>query len=255
MKKLLIFVILSAFIFGEDLTGRQVITNMVSANGILISKMNIKLIDTDYKNGKEKVTIRELTRYHKNYQDGIYSSKSLLRFSKPDIIKNTGFLIWAKRNGGNEQWLFLPKVNSARKIEAKEKTRSFMNTEFAFEDLESFNQSDEQYFLIEKSEFEGNNCYIVEIIRHSNTQYKKRIVWIDDQNWYLRKVEFFDKNNKLIKILQVSDYYTAGDYSYPQKMTMTNKQNEANTVMQINDIDFDVDLPDDFFTEANLINP
>jgi hypothetical protein len=255
MKKLVLVLLVGIGLQAEDLTGREIMMKMVSSESVSSSKMNIKITQTDVRRGKEKIKVRELVRTSKWYSDGDYRSKSLLRFNKPDIIKGTGFLVWAKRVGGNEQWLFLPKVKSARKIEAQEKTKSFMNTEFSYEDLESFNRPDEQYFLIGEENLEGLQCYIIEVIGHSNTQYKRRLAWIDNKDWLLRKVEFYDKSNKLLKVLNVDRYYNSGDYSFADKLIMKNAQTSSSTVMEMSYIEYNIDIPDSHFTKDSLVNP
>ena len=217
--------------------------------------MNINLTHTDVKRSKEYVKIRKIVRYHKRYINGAYKSKSLLRFIKPDIVKGTCFLIWSNRSGGNDQWLFLPKLKTAKKIESKAKTQRFMNTEFSYEDLESFNQVDEQYFLESEENLNDQHCYIVEVIGHTQTQYKRRLVWIDSQNWLLRKVEFYDKNNKLLKILTISEYQNIETYNFSTKLIMKNIQTGSQTVMNVSDIKYNIELPDSYFTKELLVNP
>jgi len=254
MKNIILILGFAFYLHAGDLTGREVMTKMVTSENVLTTLMNIKLTHIEVKRGKEKIKIRELIRYHKRYKTGNYKSKSLMIFSKPDIIKGAGFLIWAKITGGNDQWLFLPKVKSARKIEAQEKTKSFMNTEFSYEDLESFNRPDEQYFLKGEELLNGVNCYIVEVIGHSNTQYRRRLAWVDDEEWLLRKVEFFDKNNKLFKVLTVDGYYESGIYNFTTKMTMNNVRTSSHTVMDLSDIKYNINIPDSYFTKEFLVN-
>ena len=217
--------------------------------------MTIKLTQTDIKRGKEKVSIREMVRYLKRYDNNDYKSKSLLRFLKPDIVKGTGFLIWSKQSGGNDQWLFLPKLKTAKQIESKEKTSRFMNTEFSYEDLESFNQSDEQYFLKNEEYLNDQHCYIVEVIGHTQTQYKRRLAWIDSENWLLHKVKFFDKSNKLYKILTISEYENLENYHFASKMIMKNIKTDCQTIMDVSEIKYNIDLPDSYFTKESLVKP
>ncbi len=239
----------------EQLTGRDVIVNMESSKKVQTLKMNINLTHTEVKRGKENVKIREIVRYHKRYKNGTYKSKSLLRFIKPNIIKGTCFLIWSNRSGGNDQWLYLPKLKTAKRIESKAKTQRFMNTEFSYEDLESFNQVDEQYFLEGEENLNDQHCYIVEVIGHTQTQYKRRLVWIDSQNWLLRRVEFYDKNNKLLKVLTISEFQNFGNYNFSTKLIMKNIQTGSQTVMNVSDIKYNIDLPDSYFTKESLENP
>jgi len=256
MKKILLLLFsLAISLSASDLTGRDVIMKMESAEKVLTTQMNIKLTHTDVKRGKEKVRIREMVRYLKRYKNGSYKSKSLLRFLKPDIVKGTGFLIWSNRLGGNDQWLFLPKLKTAKQIESKAKTKRFMNTEFSYEDLESFNQSDEQYFLEGEEEIDGIHCYIVEVIGHTQTQYKRRLAWIDSDNWLLRRVEFYDKSNKLFKVLTINGYQNFGQFKFASKMVMKNIQTGCYTKMDVSDIKYDIELPDNYFTKESLVNP
>jgi outer membrane lipoprotein-sorting protein len=256
MKKIL-FILFSLTILlnASDLTGRAVIVNMESSKKVLTTKMNIKLTHTDIKRGKEKVRVREIVRYLKRYNTGKYKSKSLLRFIKPDIVKGTGFLIWSKKSGGNDQWLFLPKLKTAKQIESKAKTQRFMNTEFSYEDLESFNQSDEQYFLTDEQNLNDQHCYIVEVIGHTQTQYKRRLVWIDSDNWLLRRVEFYDKSNRLLKVLNINEYQSFENYNFSTKLIMKNIQTGSHTVMDVSDIKYNIDLPDSYFTKESLVKP
>jgi len=256
MKKIL-FIIFSLLISlsASDLTGREVIIKMESKEKVATMQMTIKLTQTDIKRGKEKARIREMVRYLKRYNNNDYKSKSLLRFLKPDIVKGTGFLIWSKQSGGNDQWLFLPKLKTAKQIESKEKTSRFMNTEFSYEDLESFNQSDEQYFLKNEEYLNEQHCYIVEVIGHTQTQYKRRLAWIDSENWLLHKVEFFDKSNKLYKILTISEYKSLESYHFASKMIMKNIQTGCQTIMDVSEIKYNIDLPDSYFTKEALVKP
>jgi outer membrane lipoprotein-sorting protein len=255
MKKLLLFLLIGISLQADNLTGREIIYKMIASENVSSSKMSIKITQIDVKRGKEKIKVREMMRTSKWYSIGTYKSKSLLRFNKPEIIKDTGFLVWARREGGNEQWLFLPKVKSAKKIEAQEKTKSFMNTEFSYEDLESFNRPDEQYFLHGEEELNGLHCHIVEVVGHSNTQYKRRLVWIDSQDWLLRKVKFYDKSNKLLKTLHVNSYYKDNGHSLIEKMIMKNEQTSSSTMMEMTDIEYNINIPDSHFSKESLVNP
>lgn len=256
MKKLILLLLgISISLTANDLTGREVIVKMESNKKVATTQMNIKLTHTDIKRGKEKIRIREIVSYLKRYKDGNYKSKSLLRFVKPDIVKGTGFLIWSKQSGGNDQWLFLPKLKTAKQIESKEKTSRFMNTEFSYEDLESFNQADEQYFLKDETNIDSLHCYIVEVIGHTQTQYKRRLIWIDNENWLLRKVEYYDKGNKLLKILTISEYKSFENYHFASKMIMKNIQTGSKTAMDISDFKYNINFADSYFSKENLVNP
>ena len=81
------------------------------------------------------------------------------------------------------------------------------------------------------------------------------LAWIDDQEWQLRKVEFYDKNNKLMKTLFVEDYYQSNGHSFAEKMIMKNEHTLSSTIMEMSNIQYNINIPDSDFTKESLVNP
>ena len=122
---------------GQTITPQEVMDRVYSLKRPTTSIMEVRLEVIRKKGDKEKTKTREFTRYEKFYDSGKYRSKSLVRFMMPKMVKGTGLLSWVNRNGQTEQWFFLPKLKTAKKVKAKERSRSFLNTDFIYEDLES----------------------------------------------------------------------------------------------------------------------
>ena len=47
----------------------------------------------------------------------------------------------------HHQWFFLPKLKVAKRVKSKEKGKSFMSTDFIYEDLESRGIDDDHYVI------------------------------------------------------------------------------------------------------------
>jgi hypothetical protein len=133
IKNILIFFLLFKVIFGQDLTAYEVMDRVYSIPKPKTSIMEIRLEITRKKRDKEKTKVREFTRYEKYYEKGKYRSKSMARFNKPNVVKGTGLLSWSQRNGQTDQWFFLPKLKTAKKVKGKEKSKSFLNTDFIYD--------------------------------------------------------------------------------------------------------------------------
>ena len=110
---------------GQTITPQEVMDRVYSLKRPTTSIMEVRLEVIRKKGDKEKTKTREFTRYEKFYDSGKYRSKSLARFMMPKMVKGTGLLSWVNRNGQTEQWFFLPKLKTAKKVKAKEKSRSF----------------------------------------------------------------------------------------------------------------------------------
>ena len=135
MHRHLFLIMFGTFLFAQDLTPKEILTYVASHPKPESSITEIRLEISREKKGKKKVKVREFTRYEKVYKSGEFTSKSLARFHKPKIVKGTSFLSWVYKNGKTEQWFALPKIQKAKKVKAKDKSKSFLNTDFTYEDL------------------------------------------------------------------------------------------------------------------------
>ena len=123
--------------FGQDLNAYEIMDRVYAIRKPKTSIMEIRLEITRKKRNKEKTKVREFIRYEKYYDKGKYRSKSMARFNTPKVVKGAGLLSWVQKNGQTDQWFFLPKLKTAKKVKGKEKSKSFLNTDFIYEDLQS----------------------------------------------------------------------------------------------------------------------
>src|ERR1043166_3742292 len=91
-------------------------------------------------------------------------NKILMRFLSPRDLENTGLLTWEKRDGDDDQWLYLPATKKVTRIAASGKKSRFMGTDFAFEDLRSENLALYTYTLTGTETIDGQACYIIEAV-------------------------------------------------------------------------------------------
>jgi outer membrane lipoprotein-sorting protein len=67
-----------------------------------------------------------------NAPDG---DRLLIRFSYPNDIRGTGFLVWEHPDGEDERFLYLPSLARVRRIAGTETQESFVGTDFTYEDI------------------------------------------------------------------------------------------------------------------------
>ncbi len=214
----------------------------------------LKMTLISMKGKKERRRSRELTSIEKKYEDGKFKSKSLLRFSKPKEVKGTGFLTWDKVGSNpDDQWLYLPALKKVKRIRTKEKGRSFMGTDFSYEDLSGRNLDADEYELLGEESIHGSSCYKVEAKpKEKGGQYSSRIVWVEKHNSLMKRVVFFNKKGDRFKILDIPDHVKNGDYWTATKMIMKNLKNNHRTELDVLKVDYDQELKDNVFTESFL---
>jgi hypothetical protein len=215
--------------------------------------MEIKLEITRIKKGQEKVKKREFIRYTKTYDSGKYISKSLAKFLSPKIVKGTGLLSWINRNGETDQWFFLPRLKKAKRIEAKEKSKKFLNTDFTYEDLESTQPNNDSLVFIGNEYLDGNLCKIIMSWPEGNSSYFSKKIWVDTQNWQIIKVEFYTSESTKDKTLYLKNFIQKDNFMTPGLLLMQ-KENGNKTIMEVKSFQPNIGLKEEVFSNKFLMN-
>lgn len=180
--------------------------------------------------------------------------KGLTVFDKPLDVKGTAFLSFSHIVGDDDQWLFLPALKRVKRIASRNKSGPFLGSEFAFEDLSSFEVEKNTYLYLRDEACGDLDCYVVEmdpVDKYSG--YKRLQVWVDQDHYRVHKIDFFDRRDTLLKTLTVEDYKLYKDkYWRADKQKMVNHKNGKSTDIHIQNLRFDTGLTAADFNENKL---
>ena len=203
---------------------------------------------------KEKRKSRAFIRYEKRYKNNEYFQKSLVKFLEPKSVKGTGLLSWTKEEGYSDQWFFLPKLKIAKKVKSKEKSKSFMSTDFIYEDLENRNPLLDSLSYLGSDFINGEQCAVVMAWPKNNSIYHSRKIWTNNSTWQVCKIEFYKKESVLDKTLILSEFIFVDEYTTPTRMEMR-KANGSITVMKIRSFQPGIGFNEEIFSKSlNVID-
>jgi outer membrane lipoprotein-sorting protein len=180
--------------------------------------------------------------------------KSLTIFNKPRDVKGTAFLSFSHPVEADEQWLFLPALKRVKRISSRNKSGPFMGSEFAFEDLSSFEVEKYTYKFLAEEQLNGLKAFKVEQYPvDENSGYTRRVVWLDTVEYRTLKIDFYDRKNSLLKTLTFSDYkqYLAKHWR-ADVQEMVNHQNGKSTELLWSNYAFKTGLADSDFNRNSL---
>ncbi|MBT3496890.1 MAG: outer membrane lipoprotein-sorting protein [Candidatus Marinimicrobia bacterium] len=250
-KLIIIYILCPVVLFGQR-TGLEIM-EQVKNNPLPSSSItHIELTIVTKKGKREKKKIREFIRYQKNYESGKYERKTLVRFTKPLFVKGTGLLNWTQKNGVQEQWIFLPKLKTAKKITSKDRTKSFMGSDFIYEDLESRSLNEDTFTEFGIEVIFNTPCYVIEAKPKEESAYQWQKIWVETSTWQIKKVEYYNEKNKIIKTLSIPKHKIVNGFYIPEKMTMISIKGNQ-TSMVINKATMDAGLQNDIFSKKFLI--
>lgn len=182
--------------------------------------------------------------------------KGLTIFDQPKDVKGTAFLNFSHANEPDEQWIFLPKLSKVKRIRSRNKSGPFMGSEFAFEDMTSFEVEKFEFKYLRDETFEGQSSFVLQQVpTDKDSGYSKQIIWVDKKYYRALKVEFYDRKGSLLKELVNYEFALFLDkYWRPMRIEMFNEQNGKSTDLITHQLKFNTGLADSDFNKGTLKN-
>lgn len=180
--------------------------------------------------------------------------KSLTMFDKPRDVKGTNFLSFSHAVGADDQWLYLPALKRVKRIASRNKSGPFMGSEFSYEDLSSFEIEKYSYKYLRDEACDHGTCFVVEQYPvDKNSGYTRRQVWIDQAEYRMLKVEFYDRKNSLLKTLSSTGYQQyLSKHWRADSQKMVNHQTGKSTDLVWANYQFKTGLKDKDFNKNTL---
>jgi len=213
------------------------------------AKVSMELIN---KNSRKR--IRELTMLRKDYKEG-GDQKYFMYFHQPADVKDTTFMVYKYLNKDDDRWLFIPAINLIKRIAANDKYASFVGSDFTYEDISGRKPDEDTHTLLRRETLNGKNFFVVESIPKETSEYTKRISWIDEINFLPLKEEFYDKQNELYRQFEAQETKDINGILTVTKRVMKNIKTGHRTEVVFKDIEYNLGLEDNVFSERYLRRP
>lgn len=182
--------------------------------------------------------------------------KSLITFDTPADVKGTALLSFTHKSGPDDQWLFMPEVKRVKRIASDNKAGPFMSSEFAYEDLSSQEVEKYGYAFLRDEPLDGVAMHVFERYPvDPKSGYTRQVVWLDQAELRVHKVEYYDRKASLLKTLTAKGFQQyLGKHWRPSELTMVNHQTGKSTVLEFRDYKFATGLKDKDFDQNALAN-
>ncbi len=205
------------------------------------------------KRGRER--IRETIRHWKDEDgEGGLDTKSLMFFEAPPEVKNSAFLNWSYKDvdRDDDQWLYLPQLRKIRRISASDKGKSFMGTDFTYDDMGDRQVDEDIHAVLREEVYKEKECYVLESKPKDPAYiYSRRLRWVDKEEFVVYFEEFYDRHDRLLKTLDMEWMKVDGIWTWKHAL-MNNVQTGHATEVDVANVQFNTGIDDDFFSERSL---
>jgi len=212
---------------------------------------NINLTITEKSGSTRNRTISMTT---KSYPEGL--EKRFIKFIEPADVRGTAMLVVDNANTADDMWIYLPALKKTRRIVTSEKGKSFMSSEFSNADMTSPSLSD---FTHRHADNSGKDTqWIIESVPVNEDKadeygYSKKISYISIDKTQVQKMEFYNFDNELFKVIEIKSILPLGNGKYLVKnMVANNLATNRKSEILFSSISEGVKVDDSFFTIQNL---
>lgn len=182
-------------------------------------------------------------------------TRNLCIFDRPRDVKGTILLTHTHKAEDDDQWLYLPALKRIKRIAARNKSGSFMGSEFSYEDIATQALEKYAYRWLRDEARDGDECYLIERypVDKKNSGYTRQLVWIDKKEYRTRKVDYYDRKDSLLKTLTCKGHRKYLDEFWrAHEMTMVNHQNGKSSQVIWSDFQFRTGLTENEFDRNSL---
>jgi outer membrane lipoprotein-sorting protein len=205
-------------------------------------RAQISMVITD---GQGRTRERSFSMIRKDIGD---SGKQLyfVYFHKPSDIRKATFLVHKFIHSDDDRWMYLPSLDLVKRIAASDKRTSFMGSHYFYEDISGRNLDyDIHEILAETAE--------VYLIRNTpvdpdSVEFSTYTIWVDKETFLPHKAEFYDKQGKPYRQVEVLEQEMIQGYPTLTKVRVNDGTGGGNTITEFSKVEYDINLSDSLFT-------
>jgi outer membrane lipoprotein-sorting protein len=204
--------------------------------------------------GKERT--REMTLLRKNTENSL-DQKYFIFFHQPADVEGMTFMVYKYSQKDDDRWLFMPALDLVKRIAANDKRSSFVGSDFTYEDVSGRDLS-EDVFTIEKEEkLMDKDCYVLKSVPKDpkGADYSYKLSWIDKISFLPLKEEYYDVRRELYKVFTAEEVKEMGGFPTVARRKMENVKNKHQTQVTYNQVEYNLGIEPDLFSERFLKRP
>lgn len=174
-------------------------------------------------------------------------------FNRPADVNRTAFMVWKHVGADDDRWLYLPALDLVKRIAASDERTSFVGSHYFYEDVSGRAPDEDDHVLVE----ETDNFFVIESTPKdaASVEFVKYKNWIHKTTFIPVKTEYYNASGEAYRTYSAEKVETIEGHPTVVQSRMEDMQIGGATTMVYSAVDYDIELPEDVFTERYLRNP
>src|SRR5262245_16286185 len=179
----------------------------------------------------------------------------LIRFTYPNDIRGTGFLVWEHPRGEDERFLYLPSLGRVRRIAGSEAQESFVGSDFTYEDIGgrefdeytyAFAGTDGENAVWTSPDGKAHPAYRLESRqKDKSVEFPRTVSLVLKDSFVAVQADVYNRRDEKQKVYTVQKIEAVQGIRTVLASTMTNDLDRTRTELAIEKIEYNVGLKED----------
>ena len=192
---------------------------------------------------------RKFVMLRRDVKDGA-DQKFYLYFEEPADVRKMAYLVWKHVDKDDDRWLYLPALDLVKRIAASDKRTSFAGSHFFYEDVSGRSPQADSHELAETT---AEHYVLLNKPKDpKSVEFASFRAWIDKKTFIPMKAEFLDATGKPYRVVEALEVKEIQGFPTVVKSRVQDHRSGGNTVSEFSDVKYNLDLPDDVFSERYL---
>ncbi len=196
--------------------------------------------------------VRELSLKYKHIGD---TDASYMEVTAPLDVKDTRFLLLDHEHGADQQFIYVPAIKRSIQVSDQTRQQPFLGSDFYVSDMVRPDLDDYTYRFVGEEDVLGRHCKLIESVpkKPAGQPYGKSIVAVDPKDMVIVRTQLFDHKDRLLKVWTIEKLEKVDGFWTPMVQVMKNVQDNTESRLELTEVKYNADIPDETFRKAYLI--
>jgi hypothetical protein len=216
-------------------------------------EMRMRLVD---RQGRARERVLAITALR---GEGGRGDKTLVRFTYPNDIRGTSFLVWEHADAADERFLYLPALGRVRRIAGQEKQESFAGSDLSYEDIGGRDVADYTYaFTSETASWtapDGSRhaAWALESrARDKDAEFPRSVSIVLKDQLVSVHADIFNRRDERAKVFDVRRLERVDGIWSALDLVVSNERDKTRTELTTTSLRYNVGLTEDDFSRRQL---
>jgi len=209
-------------------------------------RARVKMTITD---SQSRTREKEFTILRKNMDTLDKEQRFYVYFHRPADESGTAFMVWKHVGQDDDRWLYLPALDVTKRIAASDERTSFVGSDFFYEDVSGRGVEEDTHELLSAED----PYYVIKSTPKNpgNVEFDAYTIHVHKDSFMPVKAEF-EKGGQVYRVMENLGVEDVQGKKTIVKQKMSDLQTGSSTIIENTQVEYDIGLPEDVFTERYL---